>query len=228
MKPRPEAAARRPPLVLAAAEPSRPDDHEIVRGLRAGEAWAATAVWNAHAPRVFRVAARVFGSDNDAEDITQDVFARVFSGIDSLRDPGALGSFVFSVALRMVKRELQRRRVRRILRLSDTGRLPDVPVDGAESEARDALAWLYVILDQLSAEERTAFVLRHVETMGLAEIAEAMGLSLATVKRRLDRACEAVALADKDGTFATYGLNRGHGGPSEGPPSTSTRKEGDA
>jgi RNA polymerase sigma-70 factor, ECF subfamily len=211
MKPRPEAASRRPPLALAAAEPSRPDDQELVRALRAGEAWAASAVWNAHASRVFRVAARVLGSNNDAEDITQDVFARVFSGIGSLRDPSALGSFVFSIALRMLKRELQRRRVRRMLRLSDTGHLPDVSVDGTESEARDALAWLYAILDQLSAEERTAFVLRHVETMALAEIAEAMGLSLATVKRRLDRACEAIALADKDCTLATYGFQRKEG-----------------
>jgi RNA polymerase sigma-70 factor (ECF subfamily) len=208
MKPRLEAAARRPPLALALAEPSRPDDHEIARALRAGEAWAASAVWNAHAPRVFRVAARVLGSDIDAEDLTQDVFARVFLGIASLRDPSALGSFVFSVALRMVKRELQRRRVRRILRLSDTGKLPDVRADGTESEARDALAWLYTVLDQLSAEEQTVFVLRYVETMGLAEIAEAMGLSLATVKRRIDRARERVALADSDGTFASYGFQK--------------------
>jgi RNA polymerase sigma-70 factor (ECF subfamily) len=201
-----------------AAEPARPDDHEIVRALRAGEAWAASAVWNAYASRVFRVAARVLGSDSDAEDITQDVFARVFSGIGTLRDPSALGSFVFSVALRMVKRELQRRRVRRILRLSDTGHLPETPVDAADSEARDALAWLYAVLDQLGAEERTAFVLRYVETMSLPEIAEAMGLSLATVKRRIDRAAEHVARADRDGTFATYGPPRVEGDDAGSPP----------
>jgi RNA polymerase sigma-70 factor (ECF subfamily) len=204
MSPRLDAAARRPPLALA-AEPSRPDDHELVRALRAGEAWAASAVWNTYASRVFRIAARVLGSDNDAEDITQDVFARAFSGIGTLRDPSALGDFILSVALRMVKRELRRRRVRRILHLSDPGHLPEYPVDAPDTEGRDAVARLYAILDQLSAEERTAFVLRYVETMGLAEIAEAMGLSLATVKRRLNRATEYVARADKDGTFATYG-----------------------
>jgi RNA polymerase sigma-70 factor (ECF subfamily) len=162
-------------------------------------------VWNAYASRVFRVVARVLGSDSDAEDITQDVFARVFSGIDGLRDPSALGSFIFSVALRMVKLELRRRRVRRILRLSDTGHLPEYPVDAPDSEARDALAWLYSILDQLSAEERTAFVLRHMEMMSLSEIAVAMDLSLATVKRRLERATERVERADADGTLTTYG-----------------------
>lgn len=211
MKPRMDTATRRPPLALAAAEPSRPDAPELVRALRAGEAWAASAVWNAYASRVFRVAARVLGSESEAEDITQDVFARVFSGIGGLRDPSALESFVFSVALRMVHRELHRRRVRRILRLSDTGHLPEYPVDASDSEARDALAWLYTILDQLSAEERTAFVLRYMETMSLPEIAAAMDLSLATVKRRLDRATERVARADADGTFATYGSQKKEG-----------------
>jgi RNA polymerase sigma-70 factor (ECF subfamily) len=207
MRPRLEVAARRPPLALA--QPSRPDDHEIVRALRAGEAWAASAVWNAYASTVFGIAARLLRCNSDAEDITQDVFARVFTGIDTLRDPSALGSFVFSVALRMVKRELRRRRVRRLLRLSDTGRLPDYPVDATDSEARDALAWLYTVLDELGAEQRTAFVLRYVETMTLPEVAEAMGLSLATVKRRLDRATERIARADWDGTFAAYGSSQG-------------------
>ena len=196
---------------MALVEPPRPDDPELVRGLCAGEAWAATAVWNAYSARVFRVAARVLGSDSDAEDLTQDVFARVFSGIGSLRDPSALGSFVFSVALRMVKRELQRRRVRRVLRLSDTGSLPEYPVDAPDSEARDALARLYTILDQLSAEERTAFVLRYMEAMSLPDIATAMNLSLATVKRRLDRAAERVGRADQDGTFATYASQKKEG-----------------
>jgi RNA polymerase sigma-70 factor, ECF subfamily len=198
-------------LALVAVEPSRPEDAEIVRALRAGEAWAASAVWNAYAARVFRIAARVLGSESDAEDLTQDVFARVFSGIGSLRDPSALGSFVFSVALRMVNRELHRRRVRRLLRLSDTGHLPDYPVDAPDSEAREALAWLYTILDQLGAEERTAFVLRYMETMSLPDIAAAMGLSLATVKRRLDRATERVERADADGTFAAYASRKEKG-----------------
>jgi RNA polymerase sigma-70 factor (ECF subfamily) len=180
-----------------------------VLALRAGEVWAASSVWNAYASKVFRIAARVLGSDDDAEDITQDVFARAFSGIGTLRDPNALGDFILSVALRMIKRELRRRRVRRILHLSDPRHLPDHPVDAPDSDARDAVAWLYAILDQLGAEERTAFVLRYVETLSLAEIAKAMGLSLATVKRRLNRATEHVARADQDGTFATYGPSRG-------------------
>jgi len=205
MRPRMEPAPRRPVLALASRESARPDDAELVRALRAGEPWAAPAVWNKHAPAVFRVAARVLGSGGDAEDITQEVFVRLFSRVGEIRDPDALGSFVFSIAVRILKWELRRRRVRRIMQLEDPRRLPERAVDAADSEGREALGRLYAILDTLSAEERTAFVLRHMEAMSLSEIAEAMKLSLATVKRRLSLATKRVsALADRDGSLAGY------------------------
>ncbi|XXT23611.1 sigma-70 family RNA polymerase sigma factor [Sorangium sp. So ce429] len=181
------------------------NEGEVARALVAGEPWAAAAVWNAHAPKVFRIVARVLGPGADAEDMTQEVFARVFSGVSGLRDPDALGSFVFSVTVRMLKWELRRRRVRRILQLSDPAELPEQPVDPADSEAREALGRLYAILDTLSADDRTAFVLRHMEGMSLPEVAEAVGVSLATVKRRLGRATEHVSsLVEHDTSLAAY------------------------
>jgi RNA polymerase sigma-70 factor (ECF subfamily) len=202
---RPEPSAR--PLALAAvpADLARSDDAELVRALRANEPWAAPALWNKHAPRVYRLAARMLGSSDDAEDITQEVLARVFAKIDQINDPGALGSFVFSIALRTLKWTLRRRRVRHVLQLSTTGRRPEQRVEPVDSEGREALARLYAILDQLSAQERSAFVLRHLETMSLPEMAEAMGLSLATVKRRLHRATARVSwFVDRDATLAAY------------------------
>jgi len=213
MKLPPEAVALRPgrpALSLAPREPGHPEDAELVRALRAAEGWAAAAVWSKHSPKVYRVASRVLGPGADAEDLTQDVFVKVFSAVADLRDPGALGSFVFSIALRMLKWELRRRRVRRIFQLSESGQLPDQPVDAADSEAREALVRLYAILDTLDAEGRTAFVLRHMEDLSLPEMAAAMGLSLATVKRRLARATEHVSsLVDRDVTLAGYRARKG-------------------
>jgi RNA polymerase sigma-70 factor (ECF subfamily) len=183
-----------------------------VQGLLAGEAWAAAATWNKHAPKVFRVAARVLGPGGEAEDLTQDVFVKVFSSVAELRSPESFGSYIFSVALRMLKWQLRRRRVRRILRFSDHGHMPDAPVESADSEAREALARLYAILDALSAEERTAFVLRHMEDFTLPQIAETMRLSLATIKRRLSRATAQVSLlVARDESLADYrSLHGGH------------------
>lgn len=191
-------------FVKPGAEPEL-DDADLVVAFCKGEDSAARAIWMRHAPMVFRLVERTLGPDADADDLTQDVFLRTFAKLGSLRDHAALRSFVYSIALRTLKWELRRRRVRRILHLSSTGRLPDVPVRGIDSEARQILTRFYVLLDQLNPNERTAFVLRHMEGFKLEEVALQMGVSVATVKRLVGRASSSVsALVDADVDLANY------------------------
>jgi len=171
-----------------------PDDAELVRAFASGESWAARAIWRSYAPMVFRLLERALGPNGDAEDLTQDVFLSIFAKLGMLRDSEALRSFIYSVAVRTLKWELRRRRVRRILHLSDDGRLPDLPVRGIDSEARQTLARFYVLLERLSVNDRAAFVLRHMEGLKLEEIAERMGVSLATAKRWVSRASRDVSV----------------------------------
>lgn len=163
-------------------------DRELVLALLARDSNAPVITYRRFAPRIFGVVQHSLGPGVDAEDLTQDIFLRVFARVHTLRDPDAFSSFVLSVALRVIKRQLRQRRVRRILRLTDDGRVPEVAVPGLDSEARQALARLYRALDTLPTDERTVFVLRHIEGLDLQEVAEAVGMSLATVKRRLSRA----------------------------------------
>jgi RNA polymerase sigma-70 factor (ECF subfamily) len=117
---------------------------------------------------------------------------------------------VYSVALRTLKWELRRRRVRRILRLSDTGRIPELPVRGVDSESRQILARFYALLEQLGVNDRTAFVLRHMEGLKLEEVAERMGVSLATVKRWVSRASDDVSrLVEADRELSAHFREQG-------------------
>jgi RNA polymerase sigma-70 factor, ECF subfamily len=185
-------------------------DAEFVRAFCQGEAWAARAIWTRHAPMVFRVVERTLGPNADAEDLTQDVFVSTFAKLRGLRDTEALRSFIYSIALRTLKWELRRRRVRRILHLSPTGQLPEVPVRASDSESRQLLTRFYALLDQLGANERAAFVLRHMEGFKLEEIAERMGVSLATVKRLVSRASRSVSvLVETDIELSLHFRERG-------------------
>jgi RNA polymerase sigma-70 factor (ECF subfamily) len=196
-------------LVSPGAEPFL-DDAALARAFAGGESWAARAIWNRHAPMVYRLLERALGPDGEAEDLTQDVFLRTFSSLPMLRDEGALRSFIYSVALRTLRWELRRRRVRRILRLSDTGRLPDLPVRGVDSESRQILSRFYKLLENLAVNDRTAFVLRHMEGLKLEEIADRMGVSLATVKRWVSRASlEVSSLVEADGELSAHFGERG-------------------
>jgi RNA polymerase sigma-70 factor (ECF subfamily) len=166
-------------------------DRELVAALLARDPRAAVLTWRAHAPRIFRVVERTLGSSNDAEDVTQEIFLRVFARIDTLRDPDALGSFVLSVALRVIKGHLRYRRVRRILHVVET--VPETAVPGLDIDSRRSLRRFYEALDTLPASERLVFALRHIEGMTLSEVANSSGVSMSTAKRLLRKSYSRLA-----------------------------------
>jgi RNA polymerase sigma-70 factor (ECF subfamily) len=180
-------SARRAHLSVVSGGDGQPwTDRELVTALLARDPRAAAQTWRKYAPRVFRIVERSLGLAPDAEDITQDIFLRVFSRVHTLREPEAFGSFVLSVALRVIKWHLRSRRVRKILHLVE--HVPDLPVPGLDMDARRTLRRFYDVLDTLPADERFVFALRHVEGMTLTEVAELSGVSLSTAKRRLQKA----------------------------------------
>ena len=183
----------------AAAAAHEADEAALARALIAGKAHAAELAWDRYAPLVHGIVSRALGPDAEVEDVTQEIFYRLFARIGSLRKPEALRSFVVSFAVRIVKWELRRRRARRWLTLSETGDVPDDQLLFMNVDNRYALRRLYSLLNLLSTRERLVLVLRHVEGMTLEEIAEAMEISLATVKRTLRHASTRLSeLVDAD------------------------------
>ncbi|HEY8925228.1 MAG TPA: sigma-70 family RNA polymerase sigma factor [Polyangia bacterium] len=168
-----------------ARERGQPTDSDLARALIAGEPWAVPATWNRFAQSVYGIAHRAFGRTTDAEDITQEVFYRLFARVHTLKEPSALRSFVVSFAIRIVKWELRRRRVRRFVHLADSGELPDATAPAVDTESRQVLQRFYGVLDRLGARDRLVFSLRYLECMTLEEVASAMELSLSTVKRSI-------------------------------------------
>jgi len=178
------AGHRKMPLhiVPTAARPEI-SDADLARALIADEPWAHAAAWSRFAPLVFKMAWRALGSEEEAEDVTQEVFYRLFARIKTLCKPESLRSFVVSFAIRILKWELRRKRAGRWLTFFEPNALPDITFRGADPEARDVLERFYKVLDQLGTRERLVFALRYLESMTLGEIAAAMEISLSTVKR---------------------------------------------
>ena len=197
-------------FALSAAE--RTDgtpDAELAHALIAGQPNAPEQAWDRYAPLVHRIVSRALGPDAEVEDVVQEIFFRLFARIHTLRKPEALRSFVVSFAVRIVKWELRRRRARRWLTLSETGQVPEDHLMVMNAENRYALQRLYGTLDKLSARERLVLVLRHVEGMTLEAIAEALDLSLATVKRIQRRGTYRLSeLLGADGTLSGRPLKR--------------------
>jgi RNA polymerase sigma-70 factor, ECF subfamily len=201
----PPALAKPPPVAKPPA--AELDDAMLASMAANGDAEAHTAIWDRYAPLVRGIVRRSIGPESEVEDLVQEVFLRFYRNLSLLRNPGALRSFIFAISLRVTISELRSRRVRRWLRLTDNGTQPTCArcVSPADFEAREAVAGLYTILDRLDPRDRMAFVLYHVEGLELTEVAEALEVSLATVKRRLARiACRVFAMAESDQRLVEY------------------------
>jgi len=176
-------------LVLPAADLAAADSAGLVRAVLDGDPRAPRVLWDRHARLVYRILRRSLGQQDDVEDLAQEVFLNLFRKLPTLREPRTLPAFLMTITTLTLRHELRRRWVRRCMSLGAREDLdPDLRVVHPNPEARQAVARLYAILDRLGREERIAFVLRFIEGMELTEVATALGLSLATAKRRLVRA----------------------------------------
>jgi RNA polymerase sigma-70 factor (ECF subfamily) len=195
-------------LRIVSPEEPRPeqDDAALVAGVRVEEPGAAGRMWDRYAGLVRRILRRMLGPV-DVEDAIQDAFLRLFRDLGSLREPAALRSFLIGITLHVAKSELRRRRARRWLLFSDEAVVaePDALAADGWQEPRAALLRLYRILDRVSDERRTVFVLRYVEGLELGELSAVLDCSLATTKRRVADASRRVCLlASSDPLLAPY------------------------
>ena len=201
-------------LVTSLEEESRKSDAEMVEALRAGEPWAARAIWDRHSGVVHALLSRALHrSDAEIEDLTQEVFLRIFSRASAIREPAALREFALSVAVRVLKWQLRYRWVRRWVILSDNGDLPEIADErGSDEVARHALRRCYAILDRLGVRERAAFTLRYLEEMTVEEVAAAMDVSRSTAKRLVGRSTATVAArVDRDADLSRFFFGDGGG-----------------
>ncbi len=177
------------------------DDETLAVQAVAGQRWAQREMWYRFAPMVYGLLRRSLGSRHDPDDLVQEVFLRVFRRLHALEKASALRSFVYSVGVRVVCEEIRHFQVRQRVHaeLALMGR--DDGAGAVDFEARATLQLLEKILGGMKEKHRAVFVLRHVEGMELREIADGLGVSLATVKRYLVKSLRAIerGLAKDDG-----------------------------
>lgn len=164
------------------------EDAALVARILDGEAAAERELYLRHVGPITNVVARIVGRLHDAEDIVQDVFVHALRDISTLREPAHFRRWIYRIAVHRSRTYLRRRRVLELVGLDRGGE--DASLDrlasaDAPPEVRAELALAANALRGASAEERIAFVLHVIEGCSLPEVADAIGASLATAKRRV-------------------------------------------
>lgn len=160
------------------------DDRALLAQLLEGRPAAFRELFDRYGKMVRGALVRILGSETDAEDLVQETLLIVVRRCATLRDPEALRSFVYSVAVRVARNELRKRAIRQWIPLLDAP-IPAVTVLPHDEEVKDAVRRIYAVLSRLDSKLRIAFTLRYVEGHEIAEAADLCGCSPSTFKRRL-------------------------------------------
>jgi RNA polymerase sigma-70 factor (ECF subfamily) len=189
------------------------DDVFLARCLIEGRSEAALSAWRRFHPLVETTLRRMLGPGGDLQDLTQEVFLRFFSKVGELKKVESLRPFVMAIAIRRAQEEIKRRRVRRWFAplLGDT--IMGATTTEMEPETREAIVHLYRVIDRLNVMDRTIYVLRYIEGLEQAQISDTLGVSVSTVRRRLDRLAKRVNhMMSRDPVLSEYVESSGRPG----------------
>jgi RNA polymerase sigma-70 factor (ECF subfamily) len=192
--PVPDAAT---PTAAAADVSGREELHADVLAERAstGDAVALTALVARYHPRCLRFARNMGLGREDAEEAVQDAFVRVAGALPRFRAGAPFEPWLF----RILANRCRSARVR--ARGWNARRADAAVLDGVAAPGRDALAAadaehrrraVLAALEALPAEQREAFLLRHVEDLDYAAMARVTGAGQSALKMRVKRACDAL------------------------------------
>jgi RNA polymerase sigma-70 factor, ECF subfamily len=189
------------------------EDVLLAQSLIDGHKEAALTAWRRFSPLVYRTLRRMLGPGVDLQDLTQEVFLRFFGKVKELKKRESLRSFVMAIAIRRAQEEIKRRRVRRWFAplLGDAMMRP--ATTEMDPEAREAIVHLYETIDRLNVRDRTIYILRFIEGLEQGEISQTMGISVSTVRRRLERLTKRVnSLMNSDPVLSQYLARRRRSG----------------
>lgn len=187
------AAAEGPPE----AGPAGLTDEELVVRARRGDADAFTALVERYERKVYALAYRMSGNAEDATDLAQEAFIRIWRKLGEFRGDAAFSTWVYRITANVCLDQRRHERRRPALSLDaeaetergPLGRQVADPAAGPDAalEAAELQATIQAEIARLPAEYRAALVLRDLEGHAYQEIADILAVSLGTVKSRISR-----------------------------------------
>jgi RNA polymerase sigma-70 factor (ECF subfamily) len=167
-----------------------------------GDEFACAELVEAHQRMVYQLALHLLGDPEEALDLSQEVFLRVFRTLDRFRGQSSLRTWIYRIVVNQAwnrQRWWRRRRRGEQVSLDDHIRANGELQARAEGASPDRIlgqkelaARLWRALEALPFDQKTAIVLREIDGLSYEEIAFSLGIAVGTVKSRLARARDAL------------------------------------
>jgi RNA polymerase sigma-70 factor (ECF subfamily) len=159
-------------------------DLELFKAFRNGSREAYTQLYLKYRQRVYAYCLRVLCDDQEAQDLFQEVFVRVYERSHQFEEQRSLGGWIFTIAHNLCLNKIRDRKPNTLL---EDVTLSTTPADDYGDNWSDRIHWA---LEQIPVDYREAFILREYEGLSYVEIAEVLKTTLPAVKSRIYRSKE--------------------------------------
>lgn len=171
------------------------NEKDIIERLQKGDEGVFKQVFDAYKDRIFNTILYMIQSNEEAEDLAQEVFVEVFLSIENFNVQSKLYTWIYRIAINKALNHLRFKKAKKrfgtllsVFNLSPANDIPDFVHPGILLENKELSESLYKAINQLPEKQKTAFVLRQLEDLSYAEIAEIMQTTIPSVESLLFRA----------------------------------------
>jgi RNA polymerase sigma-70 factor, ECF subfamily len=170
-----------------------PTDEDLVAAFQGGDRTAFEDLVGRWERKIQAVIYRVVGGREDARDVAQEVFLKVYRGLGDFKKEARFSSWLYQIALNASRDRLRRRRGRSYVSLDEVGEMVELrSASPARSplelvEAQDLSRTVGTAVAALPEEQREVIVLKEFQGLTFVEIADVLSVPVSTVKTRLYR-----------------------------------------
>jgi len=168
------------------------DERELIRKSQAGDLRAFELLVLERRGQVFRIARQILGDDEEAKDVAQLVFIRLWQSLARYREGGSFGAYLHRITVNLALDFARRQGIRERAGERDFAGLEETVAAGGgagpEMEPGEIQRIFRILSRRLSPRQKAAFVLREIEGMSTEEVSEILGMRASTVRNHVQAA----------------------------------------
>ncbi|OLD37747.1 MAG: hypothetical protein AUI83_24470 [Armatimonadetes bacterium 13_1_40CM_3_65_7] len=168
------------------------DEGDLIRRSQTGDLQAFEILVREKRNQVFRIARQILGDEEEAKDIAQLVFIRLWQTLGRFREGGSFNAWLHRITVNLAIDCSRRRQGRGRVEAREPAVLEGARAEGGTSEAEMARGEVQRVFQELAARlsprQRAAFVLREIEGFSTEEVSEMLGMRISTVRNHVHAA----------------------------------------
>ncbi len=197
------------------ADLDKQTDYDIIKSVLDGNVNDFEALVTKYEKRLYNVVYRICKNEEDAQDVLQDAFVKIYTGLHKFREESSFYTYAYRVAsntaIDFVRKAAKSNNTESIYKEGEGGEYTLEIADERPSPEEETLnnelsRELFAAINSLQTDHREALVLRDVDGLSYDEISDILGITLGTVKSRINRARQALKkdLVEKGNFFEKF------------------------